>query len=68
MSSIGHIKLFSYDMGLLSPVLLVLLAPVLMWLGYRFSRRSDNQISIRRPKTPRNSAIPAARTCPGGRE
>lgn len=54
MSSIGHMfKLLFYDMGPLGPVLLVLLALVSMWLGYRFSRPSDNQLSIRRPKTPK---------------
>ena len=53
MSSIGHMfKLLFYDMGPLGSVLLVLLALASMWLGYRFSRPSNNQLSIRRPKTP----------------
>ena len=50
MSSIGHVfKLFSYDVGPLGYILLLMLALGSMWLGYRFSRPSDNQLSIRRP-------------------
>ena len=50
MSSIGYMfKLFAYDMGPLGPVLLLLLALGSMWLGYRFSRPSNRQLSIRRP-------------------
>lgn len=57
MSSIGHMfKLLFYDAGPAGPILLVLLALVSMWLGYRFSKPSDNQISIRRPKTPPDSS------------
>jgi len=49
MRSIGHMfKLFFYDMGPLGPVLVVVAAGS-MWLGYRFSRPSDRQLSIRRP-------------------
>ena len=50
MSPIGHMfKLLFVDMGPMGSVLLVLLALGSMWLGYRFSRPSDNQLSIRRP-------------------
>ncbi len=50
MSFVGNMfKLFAYDMGPLGPVLLVLLALGSMWLGYRFSRPSANQLSVRRP-------------------
>jgi hypothetical protein len=50
MSSIGHMfKLFHHDLGPLGPLLLVMLALGAMWLGYRFSRPSNNQLSIRRP-------------------
>lgn len=57
MGSIGQMfKLFSNDMGPAGDVFLVLVALVAMWLGYRFSRPSDNQISIRPPKTPPESS------------
>jgi hypothetical protein len=50
MSFVGNMfKLFAYDMAPLGPVLLVLLALGSMWLGYRFSRPSSSQFSIRRP-------------------
>lgn len=56
MSFVGNMfKLFASDMGPLGPVLLVLLALGSMWLGYRFSRPSDNQVSIRRPPAPKTS-------------
>jgi hypothetical protein len=56
MSSIGHMfKLLFVDMGPMGPVLLVLLALGSMWLGYRFSRPSDSQLSIRRPPPPGSS-------------
>jgi len=42
-------KLFEYDIGPFGPVLLVMLALGAMWLGYRYSRPSNNQQSIRRP-------------------
>jgi len=51
MSPIGYMfKLFFVDMGAMGPVLLILLALGSMWIGYRFSRPSDNQLSIRRPR------------------
>ena len=50
MSFVGNMfKLFAHEMGPLGPVLLVVLALGSMWLGYRFSRPSINQLSIRRP-------------------
>jgi hypothetical protein len=42
-------KLLFYDLGPVGWTLLVLLALVSMWLGYRFSRPSANQLSVRRP-------------------
>lgn len=52
MSPIGAIDrmvtLF-LEMGPLGAVLLLLLAVGSMWLGYRFSRPSDSQLSVRRP-------------------
>ena len=42
MSQIGHMfKLLFYDMGPLGPILLILLALISMWVGYRYSRPSD---------------------------
>jgi hypothetical protein len=50
MSPIGHMfKLLFVDMGPLGLALLILLALGSMWLGYRFSRPSANQLSVRRP-------------------
>jgi len=49
MSSIGQMfKLFLDELGPMGAILLVLLAIVAMWLGYRYSRPSDHQSSIRR--------------------
>ena len=42
-------KLFFVDMGPMGPVFLLLIALTSMWLGYRFSRPSENHLSIRRP-------------------
>ena len=56
MSFVGNVfKLLAYDMGPLGPVLLVLLALGSMWLGYRFSRPSNKQLSIRRPDNPEHA-------------
>ena len=53
MSPIGHMfKLLFVDMGPMGPALLILLAFGSMWLGYRFSRPSDSQLSIGRPPKP----------------
>jgi hypothetical protein len=50
-------KLFHHDLGPLGPLLLVMLALGAMWLGYRFSRPSNNQLSIRRPALAPGSAF-----------
>jgi hypothetical protein len=55
MSFVGYMfKLFAYDMGPVGSALLVLLAVGSMWLGYRFSKPSDSQLSIRRPPRSRD--------------
>ena len=44
MSQIGHMfKLLFYDLGPLGPILLILLALIAMWVGYRYSRPSDTR-------------------------
>ena len=50
MSFVGQaFKLFAYDMGPMGLALLVLLTLGSIWLGYRFSRSSAPQLSVRRP-------------------
>jgi hypothetical protein len=49
-------EFFAYEMGPLGPVLLVLLAVGSMWFGYRFSRPSKSQQSLRRLEPPAESS------------
>lgn len=48
MSSIGHLFKLFHDTGPIGAMLLVVLAAVAIRLGYRYSKPSDHQNSIRR--------------------
>jgi len=50
MHGLGHVlKLFYYNLGPLGDAGLLLLALGLIWLGYKYSARTNDYQSIRRP-------------------